>query len=333
MSVDGITNEVYLSFVYDGEALKSHTLEAGVLSDIYKGIDELIKCANTVLNGDGTVEIVTEAYVAEGGCIKIPLRFREITRQTGAFFSFIGKNEKIIGITAILNLLGLIDSGNKYIAYGADLTLLYSVIAFYLQTSGKKIEKSEEDTDGHMSIVVDGKKYSTRKQVLELANHEGVRKNTKKILSPLAREGIQKFEVRDGKEQSLRKKITKQEAESFLKASEQQECLNETVSSMLLSIEKISFKQKNKWKFSDGGNRFSAVIKDQKFLNAIDNDKISFSKNNLLHANVKLSQKIANNQIQSTYEITEILEILPPKPSTDGQLSLNFDNNNSPNKQ
>jgi hypothetical protein len=75
------------------------------------------------------------------------------------------------------------------------------------------------------------------------------------------------------------------------------------------------------------------VIKDQKFLNAIDNDEISFSKNNLLHANVKLSQKIANNQIQSTYEITEILEILPPKPSTDGQLSLNFDNNNSPNKQ
>ena len=118
-----------------------------------------------------------------------------------------------------------------------------------------------------------------------------------------------------------------------MEASEQQECLNETVSSMLLSIEKISFKQKNKWKFSDGGNRFSAVIKDQKFLYAIDNDTISFSKNNLLCANVKISQKITNNKIQSTYEITDILEVLPQKPSTDRQLSLNFDNNNSPNKQ
>ena len=311
MSAGDATNEVYLTLVYDGEALRDHALKADILSDIYKGIDELIKCANAVLNESGSIDITVEGYAPEGGCLKIPLRFREKIRLVKGFLPFIGENKTIQGITTLLSLIGLISKNIEHFACcAAGITLLSSVIDYYLQVSGRKIEKSEEGTDGNRSIVVDGKAYSVPELVLKLANHEVVRKNTKKILQPLSREGIQTFEVRDKEGQPIREKIRKQEAEPFLQASEQQECLDETVFPMLLSIIKISFKQRNKWEFSDGESHFSAVIKDQGFLNAIDNDKISFSKNSLLRAHVKRSQEIVNNKIQSTYEVTEILEIL-----------------------
>ena len=80
------------------------------------------------------------------------------------------------------------------------------------------------------------------------------------------------------------------------------EIIEESDADMILKIESASFKNENKWRFSDGNNSFAAKIEDEKFLGQVDLGE-SFSKGDSLKVKICFKQKFLNSELLSTERV------------------------------
>ena len=84
--------------------------------------------------------------------------------------------------------------------------------------------------------------------------------------------------------------------------------LNFEISETYIQIESVSFKEKNKWKFSNGKFFFNANITDEDFLAKIDSGELRFGKGDILKVKLKTVQTIAHNKLKSDYEVIKVIE-------------------------
>lgn len=67
----------------------------------------------------------------------------------------------------------------------------------------------------------------------------------------------------------------------------------------------IIFKKDNKWRLFDGSAEIDASIKDERFLNDIENG-LSFSKGDKIRCLVQITQYETKNGLKTEYEILEV---------------------------
>lgn len=327
-----VSDEIHVAFVYDGEALKNHTIDAKLLAEVFIGVTDLVQRANLIINGGLTVDITTEVCAIETGCVKTVLRF---LRKTDRHLYLLDKKDAVV---TVIGLIGFsYQKNNPFVQIPSSVVLSWNLFSFLFKTigrgkrivtTGEKNENSEvpatvEDREGNRETCL------VPEPVLELAEDKKIRQNAKEIVKPLTNNGIEKLKIQNQEGVDLQN-ITKSEAVSFVTATEEEQLLHETVSELPLSFETISFKEGNKWKFSDGEKCFSASIKDREFLNDVVESKIRFSKSDMLKAEVKTIQKFKENKLQTEYEIIKVLNLLPisPKPATE-QIPLNLNQSDS----
>lgn len=297
-----------LIIAYDGTALEKHEFDIEELAVSLTGIANLLKQASSVLNKGQSSKISIKVSSLSPGSFEIHL----IAEQLNQALAFFGTNPQIVGLSTILSLLGFSGLG---------------LIQFVLRLRNNKIERAKENENGEVEVTYiennTTNKITINKNVYVLYNDIDIRNSFTKILSPLNVEGIETFEVRDSKK-NVKEKINKDEVQYFY-ASTQNDLLDEHTIDMWLSFINISFKDGNKWKFSNGDNEFYASMEDKQFLDSVNNDIMRFSKNDTMKASVKISQYLTENGIKTYYSIIKILEY---KSVTQLRLDLYKNNNN-----
>jgi hypothetical protein len=77
---------------------------------------------------------------------------------------------------------------------------------------------------------------------------------------------------------------------------------------IVYSIVSLAFKRDNKWRLSDGENVHTVMIKDDIFLEKVDRNIISFSKNDVLVCETKIRQWQTGAGLKIEYEVVKVLE-------------------------
>lgn len=84
--------------------------------------------------------------------------------------------------------------------------------------------------------------------------------------------------------------------------------ISENIVKMGLLIESATFKEGNKWRFSDGQNSFFADIIDEDFLRRIDSGSERFGKGDMLIAEVRFTQSSSNGSLKMERAIIKVID-------------------------
>ncbi len=137
------------------------------------------------------------------------------------------------------------------------------------------------------------------------------------IRRPLEMPGIERVKI--GDESGESSTILKSDAGSFTPVRLAEETADVEMRISLI-IEAPTFKDGNKWRFSDGSVSFAAEIKDLKFLRDIDAGVERFGKGDQLVVRLRIRQVRTGMKLESIREVIEVLEhrIAPKQSSIDG---------------
>jgi hypothetical protein len=86
------------------------------------------------------------------------------------------------------------------------------------------------------------------------------------------------------------------------------EMITENKYEVAYSIVSLAFKEKDKWRLYDGQSTISASIKDEEFLEKVNNNSISFAKNDMLICDVKVTQISTKEGLKIEYDVIKVKE-------------------------
>lgn len=296
--------------VYDGKALDEHLMDVRDLAPAMMAINDLLIHANQEINGEKLkIELKVKANFKAGS---FGIEFHEI-------LSWYDQIRDILTgptVTALLNAGGILALLGMFRGPRSGLIQLYQKL------KGKPPIKVEEETEGVRVYYSETEFELVDKHVLRLYRNKSIASDLSKMLEPLSKEGIDTlYVVKDIDAKNVELLIDKSEVE-FFKYQEFEENLNSDISETYIQIESVSFKEKNKWKFSNGKFFFNARISDEDFISRIDAGELRFGKGDILRVKLNVIQTIAHNKLKSEYEILKVIEHKPMKNNEQEKLEL-----------
>ena len=186
---------------------------------------------------------------------------------------------------------------------------------FLLKLKNRKPETVERDDKGlHYELVVDEGGYketiSASTDVVRLYQNGFVRRSIHDVVSPVRDPGVDSLSFQHRGQRVH--KVTKETLEYFW-APEYQDLILDEVGRRAFSIERLSFKQNNKWRLNDGTQTLSVTMKDETFQKKVDNNEISFAKGDTLMCELRTMQWHSTDGIKSSYEVLKVLKHIPAR--------------------
>ena len=138
-----------------------------------------------------------------------------------------------------------------------------------------------------------------------------VRKHTREVVEPLAREGIQsiRFTASDPAEEVV---VEKEDLDAFAQIEGAEEPLLEQEQELYLEIVAVAFRRDNKWRLSVGGGQpFWASIEDEDFLERVETGQEAFRKGDLVRCVVEIRQTRDAEGLHAEYRVLQVLEHVP----------------------
>jgi hypothetical protein len=283
---------------YDGPALESNEMPVRDLAPALLAWLDAFDEANKIINGDDTEIRLNVKASFKTGCFGIDLiAVQDIKRHIANFF----QGMDIASAADIATLLGI---NAKEIA-GLGVVGLLAVLRFI---GGKKIEKIE--VEGKNATVYVGDKFlKTEKRVIRLLQNQRIRKAVHDaVYTPLSREGITTFAFTEKDPEKGMEEIASAEAESFRAPEIAEELINDTEYETSLQRIGPSFQEGNKWKFSDGSSPFFADIKDNVFLDRVDNHLVVFAKGDILTVKMNEIKRLTKDGMKADRTIIKVLD-------------------------
>ena len=302
-------NETFL-IRYDGDALRDHTIDADDLASALLGLNEFIEEGNRVVN-DGRASIRLRVKATNPGCFQVAI----IANQSLIDHAVdLLTNRDVQAVGALLGILGF-----------TARDLVKGAIEIVRRLGGKKPRSVKQLGDNLIELELpDGTKLTTTKDAWEITVSKKARKGLYRMVKPLEKPGIDSFEVRETSfsEEIVTVSISKDEAPAFVPPELVQQVLATGERDTVVRILSLWFKPDNKWKFSEGGNSFSAVVTDAEFLGRIARDEISFKATTLWKVHLKQTQLRTPAGLKSEYEVTRVGEPLESEPDPEQPLLL-----------
>jgi hypothetical protein len=276
---------------YEGEALADHTIDVNDLAPALLALPTLIQEANRIANNDGsTISIRMKAPSA--GSFEIGFSvIRDAVEHSADFFSS-------PGVGALANAASLLWWGTATAA---------GLIAFIRFMEGHAAKRIAQIDVGFVEVDTDGGSMKIPVKVWELYQSPTIRAAFYQVLKPLEKDGIEKVEFRNPVGQTA--EVQKEDATFYLPPPEHVESLQDfPPRETFVNVVNMWFRNGNQWRFSEGGNEWSAEIRDQRFVESLLKGEETISANDYLKVVVKQTQTRYGSTIHSDYEILKVLE-------------------------
>jgi len=274
-----------MAIAYDGEALKTHSMDVRDLGPALMSWGLAFDEANRVLNGD-RAEVKLHVKAHEPGSFEILL---EVQQHLPAITHFFAGEE----VTAAVNLLELI---------GGTTGLIWLI----KKLRGKQPDKVTDLKTGYIRIEFEGQSFDVLLSLMRLYQDLGVRAAISKALKPLETPGIDSFNIKAKKQ--VIETVDKDSYAYFKTPSLGDELLKEYEYDTAYSIISLAFKEDNKWRLFDGNSTISAAINDDDFIKKVNNNLISFTKGDILICTVKVTQFKTDSGLKTEYEVLKVKE-------------------------
>ena len=282
--------------VYDGKALDEHLMDVRDLAPAMMAISDLLTHANKEINGDKLEIQLNVKANFKTGCFGIEF-VEHLSWVNQIKDMLIGPNA-----TALANASGILGLVGFFCGSTAGVIQLYKFL------KGKPPLKIEETVENTKVYSSETEYLEVDKRTLRLYRSKVIASDIEKMLEPLSKEGIDTFyvakEMSDEKPQLF---IDKKDIEYF-KFQDLDDHLSESTSVTFLQIESISFKEKNKWRFNNGGSTINASILDESFLHKVDSGLLRFGKGDLLKVELKTIQFLAHTKLKTEFEVVKVIE-------------------------
>ncbi|CUJ80717.1 MULTISPECIES: hypothetical protein [Achromobacter] len=285
--------------LYDGPALESNEMNVRDLAPALLALGQVLEDANTALN-DGKAKIAVKVKASfKTGCFGIELDVvQTLLQQAQTLFS----NEKVATAKQILEWLGLLLQTSAY-AGGS----LLGLIGFLKWLRNRTIKRVVLLDDGLVRVELDDAHLVVEQQVIELFRQTKLRQSLEGVLKPLETEGITEFAVTDQKQTKRFITVSRDDVPSLAAPELVPEVLSEQDVEMNLQLVSISFRDDNKWRFSDGSTVFYATVSDPLFLQQVKSNE-PFASGDILKASLRRTQSLVGDTMKTDYTLTKVLE-------------------------
>lgn len=274
---------------YDGPALESHSMDVKDLAPALMNLAQLFEDANKVLNGNDA-QIRLNIKAAKQGSFQIDFEAMQSVMAAGVMFL---SGEHLV---SILNL--------KELLFG-DMGLI-KLLKFL---KGQKPDKVEKAEDGKTALIsVEAKTINIKIGTIKLGESIPVREALEGFLKPVQQDGIDSLSIKNDSDDI--EEITKNELPWFEIPFSDSEIL-ESIKEGLYKVRNLAFAEGNKWTLYDGAEKINVIIRDTEFLKKVDEDIISFAKNDMLRCSVKTTQWVKGGKLNILHEVLEVLEHRP----------------------
>ncbi len=126
-------------------------------------------------------------------------------------------------------------------------------------------------------------------------------------MDPLERDGYDSVAISDKPKDGFIL-ILKNERQYFAAPPAEDEMLSDKEDTVNLQLVSVSFRDDNKWRFSDGANSFYAALLDNVFLNKVRMAEESFTAGDILTVTLRKRQWLAADTMKSDYEILKVID-------------------------
>ena len=303
---------------YDGPALRDGTMNVNELASSLLAVGDLVKAANQQINEDRADVSVRVKSDFKRGSFEVALLVDQSFLEHAKNLLFTGT---ALGSAGILTLLFGTDIGKKGVSGVLD-----SVLDVWKKLKGEKPKSTIQDQSKGLTILVygDGNQVNVESKAAALYSEDAIRSSINGIVSPLAKEGIKRLDVRRGKK--ALNSVDKSDLPVDLAVVGESQTIGAKVRrdsrETVLRVVRANF-ESGKWGFSDGAAKFSAIITDNVFQQKLDSGAEGFYKGDTLRVILTVTQTIdADGQpLNTKYEIERVLghthtarqqKLLPP---------------------
>lgn len=292
-----MSNKEFFHIIYDGPALQNNEMDVRDLAPALIALSDLFDEANNILN-HGRVEVSTQVKASfKTGCFGIEIG---VVQGIPEAIKSLFQSEYTIGAATLVTLAGFTA---KDVGRG--------LLGFIKWIRGRKIDDVVLLDENKVKVVIDDDQYETERKIIDLYRNERIRKALEAAIhKPLQQEGIDSFGCAKEmpEEGDAFFSITKEDSDFFVADCIEDEELEEHEYTAHIHALNIAFQDDNKWKFSDGSNKFFAEVKDLGFVERVQNNEIAFRKDDILKARILMRQKLTSTGLKPEYQVLEVLE-------------------------
>jgi len=289
--------------VYDGPALEHNTMEVRDLAPALIALGELLEQANLTLNGaDVPIQVRVEASFQRGSF--------GINFDIGSLWqSVLSLMPGHLSVESAKNLLADLGFVVDQLARGSTIGGVgFGLIQFLKWLRNRRIDKVELLQHGQVRVVVDKDQIVLEDRVLKLYRNYRLRQALENAVKvPLDKDGIDYFAVADPNASERFVEISREERVFFAAPPVSEEELEETDDTRNLQLLSVTFKEDNKWRFSDGSSTFYAAMEDPEFLSSVENGR-AFSQGDILKVVIGTRQWLKGDKLHSDFAIKKVLE-------------------------
>lgn len=289
-------SQAQLDIVYDGPALADGSMNVRDLAPAMMAIGGFFDAANRVTNGE-RAKVNVNVRATSAGSFHVLFEVAQTLGEADVLKADIGDF-----LTTANTLKALLIGGGG--AAGGIFALIK-----WLRGRKPQITKINENL---YELTVDGETHKVPLQLLSLYQEAEILSNIQHMVRPVKEPGIDRFILRES-DQTVQE-VTKDDVDAF-DVPEHEELILDGVSRHAFSILSLVFKENNKWRLTDGTNKYYVLMKDEVFQQRVDTNSVAFAKGDVLVCDLRTIQWQIEGGVgvKTEYEVTKVVEHRPAR--------------------